>query len=329
MPFPYEEKQFEILVKQQAKSELGKPPAERTIAELLEGAIVNIDKPAGPTSHQVSDFTKQILKSKKAGHSGTLDPGVTGVLVIAYGKATRIVQALLIAGKEYIAVMHIHAPKEEQEIREMFAKYVGTIDQLPPKKSAVKRAWRKRTVYYAEILEIDGQDVLFRIGTQAGTYIRKYIHDFGQKMGCGAHMQNLRRTRAGPFAEDTLITLQDLTDAIHYHKEGNDEPIKKLLLPIETAVEHLPKVWIHDSAVKPLTHGVDLNVPGVVKLYSTIEPDQMVAIMSLKDELVALGTAQLSAATIMKEEKGLAVEVAKVFYEVKEDIKKVEESKTI
>jgi len=317
MPFPYEEKQFEILVKQEATAQLGKPPKERTVNELLEGAIINIDKPAGPTSHQASDFTKQLLKTKKAGHSGTLDPGVTGVLVMAYGKATRIVQALLTAGKEYIAIMHLHAPKEEQEIRNLFAKYIGTIDQLPPKKSAVKRAWRKRTIYYAEILEIDGQDVLFRIGTQAGTYIRKYIHDFGQKIGGGAHMQSLRRTKAGPFREDTLITLQDLADAMHYHKEGNDEPLEKILQPIETAVEHLPKVWILDTAVKPLTHGVDLNVPGVVKLYSTIEPDQQVAIMTLKNELVALGTAKLSAATIMKSDKGLAVKVDKVFYAVK------------
>ncbi len=315
MPFPYEEKQFTILTKQEAKGELGKRPEERTADELLEGAIVNIDKPSGPTSHQAAEFTKRILKTKKAGHSGTLDPGVTGVLVMAFGRATRIVQALLTAGKEYIAIMHLHAEKSEEEIRKTFDEYIGTIDQLPPKKSAVKRAWRKRTIYYAEILEIDGQDILFRVGTQAGTYIRKYIHDFGQRMGCGAHMQSLRRTRAGPFTEETIVTLQDLADAMHYHKEGDSKPLMKILQPMETAVEHLPKIWIHDTAVKPLTHGVDLNVPGIVKLYDIIEPDQQVAIMTLKDELVALGTAKMSSASIMKNEKGLAVEISKVFYQ--------------
>jgi len=187
--------------------------------------------------------------------------------------------------------------------------------QFPPQKSAVKRRWRYRSVYYVEVLEVDGKDVLFKIGCEAGTYIRKYIHDMGEHLGVGAHMQELRRTKAGPFNDRDMVTLQDLSDAFHYYKEeGDDTMIKKYIKPLETAVEHLHKVWIHDGAVKPLSHGVNLMVPGIAKLHQGIEPDMMVAVMSQKDQLIALGRSHLSSKKLLEEEKGLGVDIQKVFY---------------
>lgn len=163
----------QVFIKKEEKGELGKPPEERTPEELINYSIVNIDKPKGPTSHQVSDYVQRILGIAKAGHSGTLDPQVTGVQPIALGRATRITQFLLTAPKEYVGIMHLHQEVEEKTLRETIQKFIGKIKQLPPVKSAVKRVEREREIYEFEILEIKGQDILFRVRCQAGTYIRK------------------------------------------------------------------------------------------------------------------------------------------------------------
>lgn len=313
---PFEKIKEKIIVRKEAETDAkyGCNPAERKTEELIEYGIVNIDKPKGPTSHQASDYVQKILNINKSGHSGTLDPGVTGVLPIALGRATRIVQALLTAGKEYICLMYIHDSVEENKIKEVMQGFTGKIKQMPPIKSAVKRQWRFRDVYYIDIREIDGKNVLFRVGCQAGTYIRKLVHDIGQKLGCGAHMAQLRRTKAGPFDEKTLCILHDLTDAFYYYKEENNERyIRHLIQPVENGVNHLPKIWVLDTTVDSLAHGAVLNIPGIAKLHDNIEPDRLVAVMSLKDELVALGTARLASNKIMTQNKGVALKTEKVF----------------
>jgi H/ACA ribonucleoprotein complex subunit 4 len=315
---PFEKTKRELLVRKTAKTcdKFGKKPFERSIEELINYGIVNVNKPRGPTSHQVSAYTRNILGLKKSGHSGTLDPNVTGVLPVALGRATRVVEALLNAGKEYVCIMHIHSKVDEKKIREVMQNFVGKIKQLPPVKSAVKRQERFRRVYYIEILEIDGQDVLFRVGCEAGTYIRKLCHDMGLAMNTGAHMAELIRTKAGPFNDSTMFSLQDLTDAYAYWKEdNNDEEIRKIVQPMENGVSHLPKIWVFDSTVNSLCYGMNLKVPGISLVESGIELDQMVAVMSLKNELIAVGRAKMMSDDMIKSEKGIAVEINKVFME--------------
>jgi len=319
MNLPFENIKREILVKRKADTsdKFGCDPNKRSVEELINYGVVNIDKPRGPTSHQVSAYVQKILNLKKAGHSGTLDPHVTGVLMVALGRATRIVESLLKAGKEYVGIMHLHKDVSEEELRKIINEFIGKIKQLPPIKSSVKRQLRQRTVYYFEILEIDGKDVLFRTGVEAGTYIRKLCHDMGQKLG-GAHMAELRRTKVGCFGEDKLVSLQDLTDAFEYYKEGNDKYIRYCIQPIENAVKHLPKIWILDTTVSSLTHGIDLKIPGISKLDSGISEGDEIAVMTLKNELVAIGTSVLSSEQIIKKEKGVAVKIHKVF--MKQDV---------
>src|SRR3989338_3975209 len=248
---PFEKIHKNILVKKESIGNFGIRPEERDTKTIINYGIVNIDKPKGPTSHQISDYVKRILRVDKAGHSGTLDPHVTGVLPVALARATRVIQVLLSAGKEYVALMYLHHPVDEAKIREVFDEFTGKIMQKPPVKSAVRRIIRQREIYYIDMIEIDGQNILFRIGCQAGTYIRKYIHDLGLKLGCGAHMVELRRTRVASFNESTLTTLHDLTDAFHYYKnENNDKFIRKIIQPMENAVRHLPKVWILDTTIR-------------------------------------------------------------------------------
>jgi H/ACA ribonucleoprotein complex subunit 4 len=312
---PFENLNRKILTKQDTTSnpDYGKSPQNRSVEELIHYGIINLNKPEGPTSHQITDYVKKILKIKKAGHSGTLDPKVTGCLPIAFEDATKIVQTLLTAGKEYICLMHIHEKRNKNEIVKAINEFVGTITQLPPIRSAVKRRNRERTIYYIDILDIEGQNVLFKVGCQAGTYIRKLCHDMGLKLNTHAHMAQLIRTKAGPFKDKNWHTMQELTDAYEFYKEGNEEELKKIILPIETATEHLAKIWITDSTVDPICHGAELHIPGIAKLHENIKRNKTVAIMTLKNELIALGISKLNSKEILTKKQGSAVATKKVF----------------
>jgi H/ACA ribonucleoprotein complex subunit 4 len=262
----------------------------------------------------VSAYVQKILGIDKGGHSGTLDPNVTGVLPVAVSKATKIVQALLSAGKEYVCILHLHGDYTEKEIKSVCNSFVGKIKQLPPLKSAIKRQWRYRTIYYIDVIEIQGRDVLFRVGCEAGTYIRTLCKDIGKKLGTNGHMQELRRTKVGSFTEETLCTLQELADAFWYYKnENNDNKLRTYVQHIEAGVAHLPKVAVLDMAVNTICHGASLKVPGISTVETGIEPDQLVAVMTLKHELVALGRAQMTSLAMVREERGIAVTLERVF----------------
>ncbi|MGM5485105.1 MAG: RNA-guided pseudouridylation complex pseudouridine synthase subunit Cbf5 [Nanobdellota archaeon] len=287
---------------------------ERPLSEMLSYGMMNIDKPKGPTSHQVSSYVQDILGINKSGHSGTLDPKVTGVLPVATGRATRIVNYLLPAGKEYVCLMHLHDEHQEYEIRKAISSFVGVIEQLPPLKSAIKRRVRKRKIYYIKINDIKGQDVLFTISCQAGTYIRKLCHDIGNKLGSGAHMAQLLRTRAGLFSLENSWTLQDLADAKYYYDNGNEKFLRDIIMPVEKAVDHLPKVWVMDTTVENLCHGADLAVPGISRFTDDIRPEMKVAVLTLKNELIGIGTSRMEPEQIMSG-KGIAVKTEKIFME--------------
>ncbi len=310
---PFEQKKRSVLVRKisETSDKFGLLPEKRTVPQLIKLGVVNIDKPQGPTSHQVSFYVQKILGIDKSGHSGTLDPNVTGVLPVTLEKATKVVQTLLLAGKEYVCLMHLHKEVPEYDLYKVFGKFTGKIDQLPPVKSAVKREWRERTIYYIEVLEIMGQDVLFRVGCQAGTYIRKLVHDIGQELKTGAHMAELRRSKAGPFTEANLFSLQDLADAYHYYKQGDERFIRKIVQPVEKAVSHLGKIWVLDTTVDSLCHGASLAVPGISKLETAIEKGDTVAFFTLKGELIGFGEAVMNSKAMMGE-KGLAVKSDKV-----------------
>lgn len=309
----------DLLVKSEGETDpkYGNFPNERPIEDHIIWGVINLDKPSGPTSHEIDSWVKRILGVEKTGHGGTLDPKVTGVLPIGMDHATRVIQLLLGADKEYVCLMRLHEKISEAKIRNILKEFQGKIFQTPPLKSAVKREMRVRSIYYVDILEIDGQDVLFKIGCEGGTYIRKYCHDVGEALGIGAHMAELRRTKSGPFKEDeTLTTLQDLTDAYHIWKEEGDESyLRDCILPMEVAVEHLPKIIIRDSAVDAICHGADLASGGIVSLNDNIKKGDTVAVMTLKGELVAAGESLKTSNEICRANKGIMIDINKVFME--------------
>jgi len=295
----------------------GCPPDERPIEEYISKGVINLDKPSGPTSHEVDSWVKRILQVNKTGHGGTLDPRVTGVLPIGIDHATRVIHLLLEAPKEYVCLMRLHEEVDDCRIAEILREFQGKIFQMPPVKSAVKRELRVRRIYYVDLLEMEGQDVLFRIGCEAGTYIRKYCHDIGEALGTGAHMAELRRTMVGPFKEDeTLKNLQDVTDSFwEWQEEGNESPLRSAILPMEQAASHLPKVVVRDSAVDALCHGADLAAGGILSLSPYIEKGCTVTLVTLKGELVAAGESLHKSDIISEKSKGIMVDIKKVFME--------------
>jgi H/ACA ribonucleoprotein complex subunit 4 len=293
----------------------GSIPSERPLEYYIDCGIVNLDKPAGPTSHEVASWVRKILNLSKTGHGGTLDPQVTGILPVSLGNATKVIGALLSAGKEYVASMFLHRPVPEEKVISALKLFTGELYQRPPIKSSVVRRLRTRTIYYSEFLEFHDQHVLFRVGCEAGTYIRKLCFDLGEALLSGAHMEELRRTRTGIFKEDeSFCTLQDLKDAYTiYQQEKDDRYLRKLIQPMEKAIAHWKKIYIRDSAVDAIAHGANLAVAGVVMLERDIQKGEDIALMTLKGELVAFGTALQSTPQILKANHGLVVKTNRVF----------------
>jgi len=303
------------LVKKKVKTNpnFGKKIENRTVEELLENGVIIIDKPNGPTSHQVDSWIKKILGNEKVGHSGTLDPNATGILPIGVGDATKTLPFLLLSGKEYVGIMMLHKDIDEKKIRTVCESYVGDIVQLPPVRSAVKRVRRRRKIYYFDIIQIKDREVLFRVGCESGTYVRTICVDIGRKLGAGAHLAELRRTQVGHIKESDCVFLHDLKDSFVFYKEDKDESsIRNIIHPVEYILMHLPKIVIRDSAVDALCHGASLALPGVVEVETGLKKDDVVLILTLKDEAVAVGESLMSTEEMIQKEKGFCANLERV-----------------
>lgn len=239
---------------------------------------------------------------------------MTGILPIALGEATKVVQALLFAGKEYLCVMKLHDAVSESRVKAVLEEFCGVIYQRPPIRASVKRRVRTRRIYYLRFLEQDERNVLFRVGCEAGTYIRKLCHDIGEVLGVGAHMQELRRTRAGPFTEENgLVTLHDLAYLQSSWQQTRDETLlRKFVQPMEKALEPLPKIYIRDSAVDAICHGASLAAPGVVSLETDIKSNDTIALLTQKGEAIALAKALASTEQILEMNHGLVAKTLRV-----------------
>ena len=291
----------------------GKRPSDRTVGELLRGGIIILDKPAGPTSHQASAWVRDALCMDKAGHGGTLDPYVSGVLPVTLGKAVRLTDVVLSSDKEYVCLMRLHADRSEERIREVLSRFVGRIYQLPPVRSAVKRQLRIRRIKELEVLEISGRDVLFRVSCDAGTYIRTLCVDVGDVLGCGASMTELRRTRSGRMTEDRAHTLQEIRDAyVFWQQYGHPEYLRDMIIPLEALVEPLPKVVVKATAVDAVCHGASLAVKGVHMLDVDIRKNALVAMMTARGELIGLGRMAMSTEKVLAAKSGVAVETKRI-----------------
>ncbi|MEK6899317.1 MAG: RNA-guided pseudouridylation complex pseudouridine synthase subunit Cbf5 [Nanoarchaeota archaeon] len=265
----------------------------KPFSELLEFSIINLDKPAGPTSFEVALKVKDIFEIDKVGHCGTLDPGVSGVLPLTLGRACKISEYFKSRDKKYVGIMRLHEEIKDKELKKIIDNFIGKIRQMPPVRSSVKREEREREIYSFDILEREDKDVLFECHVEAGTYIRKLIHDIGLEIG-GAHMLELRRTGAGFFDELESVTLYQLEEAIDEYKKGKEGKIRKILIPAEEAIaEIMPSVQLKNNVEqilkgKPLMIGDVGNLPESER-FALFYNKKFIAIMrkSLEGEIIA------------------------------------------
>jgi predicted rRNA pseudouridine synthase len=273
--------------------------------------IIVIDKPRGPSSHQVAAWVGKMLGCQ-IGHAGTLDPQVSGVLLVMLGNAVRLAPLLLQHDKEYVCLMRLHGDVDKTRIEQIGVEFTGRLYQRPPRKSAVKRVLRIRTIQKLDILDIQGRLVLFRIQCDAGTYVRSLCHHMGLALGVGAHMVELRRTRSGAFSEKEMHSLHELQDACIAAKAGDSSAITSMILSVDAAVPDLPMVIVRDTAIDALCHGAVLAGVGVISC-DEFKKDQTVAVLSQKKEFICLGKALVPSGSFKPGDTGLVVAPTTVF----------------
>ncbi|MDA8055202.1 MAG: RNA-guided pseudouridylation complex pseudouridine synthase subunit Cbf5 [Thermoplasmatales archaeon] len=246
-----------------------------------------IDKPRGPTSHQVSAWVKEILGISKAGHVGTLDPNVTGVLPVGLEKATRLADFLHEQGKEYVSLMLLHKQVDRTKIEDVLKEFTGEIFQFPPLRSAVARNLRKRSIYSLKLMEVKDRHVLFKADVESGVYIRTLCRDMGDALLVGANMVELRRTRSGPLNESYLSTLQKLKDAFTLYREGDEKLLSSMIIDPEQVTKDYSRVVVKESAIDAMAHGATIFRKGILE---DMGEGKTVRIMSPKGELLGMGT---------------------------------------
>ena len=250
-------------------------PATRSPDALREFGVVNLDKPPGPSAHQVAAWVRDLVGVERAAHAGTLDPKVTGCLPVLLGDATRLAQVFLEGVKEYVAVLELHGPVPT-DLDSVVAEFEGPLYQKPPRKSAVTRRLRVREVYAMDVLDTQERQVLLRIRCESGTYVRKLCHDLGLALGTGAHMGHLRRTATSPFDDRSLVTMSDLADALAFadglEYDPDEGPLREVVAPAERALVHLPRVTIAPSAAEQVATGAPVYAPGVISVDPATEP---------------------------------------------------------
>jgi len=287
---------------------------KRTLEQLLNYGIILLDKPPGPTSHETVAWTKRILKLPKIGHSGTLDPQVSGVLPLGLGEATKALGILLLGPKEYHALGRIHSLPSKEKLAELIDMFTGEIFQKPPQRSAVVRQTRSRTIHEFEVLGQKERLLLTRILCESGTYIRKLYYDIGEVLGPGATMIELRRTRVDQFREtDGLVTLHELANAFALWEETKDDSkLMKMIKPVELAFSELKSVVVRDSAVDAMCHGAQLAIPGVLQISPNLKKGDLVGVYTQKGEAVALAESTMSEEEIKDATKGYAFETKRI-----------------
>lgn len=287
---------------------------KRSLEQLFNYGLIILDKPPGPTSHETVAWCKRILKIPKIGHSGTLDPQVSGVLPLGLGEATKALGVLLLGPKEYEALGRLHSLPSKEKLDDVLKQFTGEIFQKPPQRSSVLRRTRTRTIYEMELLEQKERLLLLRVLCEAGTYIRKLFYDIGEILGPGATMIELRRTRVHQFDENhNLATMHELANAyVHWEEKNDNSKLLQIIQPIEHALSEIKSVIIRDSAVDAMCHGAQLAVPGVLEVSKDLKKGELVAIYTQKGEVVALAEALMSDHEIAESVKGYAFETNRI-----------------
>ncbi|KAL3768710.1 hypothetical protein ACHAWU_006811 [Discostella pseudostelligera] len=298
----------------------GSSPLSRSLKDHISTGVINLDKPANPSSHEVVSWIKRILRVEKTGHSGTLDPKVTGCLIVCIDRATRLVKAQQSAGKEYVGVVRLHSAIEDSKVLHRAVETLtGALFQLPPLISAVKRQLRIRTIYESKLIEYDAKRNLgiFWVSCEAGTYVRTLCVHLGLLVGTGGHMQELRRVRSGVLDEsDNLCTMHDVMDAQHVYDTTKDEKyLRRVIMPLEILLTNYKRIVVKDSAVNAICYGAKVMIPGLLRFADDIDINTEVVLMTTKGEAIAVGIAQMTTAVMATVDHGVVAKIKRVIME--------------
>ncbi|PVH15602.1 centromere/microtubule-binding protein CBF5 [Candidozyma duobushaemuli] len=298
----------------------GSSPLKRDLKSYVSSGVINLDKPSNPSSHEVVAWIKRILRVEKTGHSGTLDPKVTGCLIVCVDRATRLVKSQQGAGKEYVCIVRLHEELEDaKEMGRALENLTGALFQRPPLISAVKRQLRVRTIYDSNLIEFDNKRGLgvFWASCEAGTYMRTLCVHLGMLLGVGGHMQELRRVRSGAMDEnDNLVTLHDVMDAQYVYDNTRDESyLRKIIQPLETLLVGYKRVVVKDSAVNSVCYGAKLMIPGLLRYEDGIELYDEVVLITTKGEAIAIGIAQMTTVDLQSCDHGVVAKVKRCIME--------------
>ncbi|TMW66685.1 hypothetical protein Poli38472_013997 [Pythium oligandrum] len=295
-------------------------PLKRNLQDYVRYGVINLDKPANPSSHEVVAWIRRILRVEKTGHSGTLDPKVTGCLIVCIDRATRLVKAQQGAGKEYVAIVRLHSAIDGQaKLARAIETLTGALFQRPPLISAVKRQLRIRTIYDSKLIEYDQDRHLgiFWVSCEAGTYIRTLCVHLGLVLGVGGHMQELRRVRSGVLGEqDSMVTMHDVLDAQYQYDTYKDESyLRRIIRPLEVLLTTYKRIVVKDSSVNAICYGAKFMVPGLLRFADDIDIGEEVVLMTTKGEAIAVGIAQMTTAVMATCDHGVVAKIKRVIME--------------
>ena len=275
--------------KAETNNAIGGHPDSRSVEQRLASGFILLDKPAGPTSHQVASWVRDLFGLERLGHGGTLDPFATGVLPLLAGKSMKVTKKILTHKKTYIAIFRCAEEPDDASLKTAMSRLIGRVYNVPPEISAVKVQVRTRKISNFEIIERNGNDILTRIDCEAGTYVRTMARDLGLMLGYKVELKEIRREKSGRFELSKCVTLQEVADAYWLWKEcDKPEALLKMIHPVEKLVLDLPAAHVKDSAAAAIAHGAPLLRPGIVDVDGGISSGKEIAIFTLKDELVGI-----------------------------------------
>ncbi|EGR32121.1 hypothetical protein IMG5_095360, partial [Ichthyophthirius multifiliis] len=299
----------------------GSTPLSRSVEEHLKYGVINLDKPSNPSSHEVVAWIKKlfdrITKMDKTGHSGTLDPKVTGSLIVCLNRATRLAKAQQSAGKEYVGIVRLHQEiQSSNKLNKALQQLTGAVFQKPPLISAVKRELRVRTIYESKLIEYNPEKRLgiFWMSCEAGTYVRTLCVHLGLLLGVGGHMEELRRVRSGIMDENKyLVTMHDVKDSIwRYENYKDDSYLRKVVIPQEVLLTNFPRIVVKDSTVNSICYGAKLMLPGVLRYDNGIELGKEIVLITTKGEAVAVAIAQMQTSELATCDHGVVAKTKRV-----------------
>jgi len=298
----------------------GASPLKRDILNYIKSGFINVDKPSNPSSHEVVAWIKRILRVEKTGHSGTLDPKVTGCLIVCIDRATRLVKSQQSAGKEYVCIYRLHESVEHKKVAQELERLKGALFQRPPLISAVKRQLRVRTCYDNKLIEHDQERNMgiFWCSVEAGSYVRTMCVHLGLLLGVGGQMQELRRVRSGIQSEtdDGMVTMHDILDAQWLHDNHKDETyLRRVIRPLEALLTNHKRIIMKDSAVNAVCYGAKIMLPGILRYEDGIEMGQEIVVCTTKGEAICIAIAQMTTATMASCDHGVVAKIKRVIME--------------